>query len=331
MPRQMLPTGRRALGAVLLALLLAMATYTYVVKYRETKSGSEVCHPNLARLRAADGREVLLIGSLCVDLDEESSQLVTSAINAQGPDVVMLEGSPTAVSQAMLTTGHWEMLGLRRPNDTDWMHLDPSIRPVELSAPVKKRRFLQFFSGPPAPERSLVPIKVQYWAYHLLGSVGGNMAAAVAASSRLQVPLRFLGPPDGGQQGYAQVFMIAQQAAGELLEEERKKGQLSSDDMNVALQRAEKHVREVFEKWARDGRAECNRLMASLKQDASEIFNQQEDRARFIAEAVLKTMQDYKRGAVVLTTIEQYLSVQEQLEQAGFAYVSSCASKGQAP
>jgi len=176
-----------------------------------------------------------------------------------------------------------------------------------------------------------VPIKVQYWAYHLLGSVGGNMAAAVAASSRLQVPLRFLGPPDGGQQGYAQVFMIAQQAAGELLEEERKKGQLSSDDMNVALQRAEKHVREVFEKWARDGRAECNRLMASLKQDASEIFNQQEDRARFIAEAVLKTMQDYKRGAVVLTTIEQYLSVQEQLEQAGFAYVSSCASKGQAP
>eukprot|EP00439_Symbiodinium_sp_Y106_P034898 s310_g4.t1 len=59
--------------------------------------------------------------------------------------------------------------------------------------------------------------------------------------------------------------------------EERKKGQLSSEDMNVALQRAEKHVREVFDKWAHDGRAECNRLLETLKKEGPEIYSQQED------------------------------------------------------
>ncbi|OLQ14528.1 hypothetical protein AK812_SmicGene1306 [Symbiodinium microadriaticum] len=126
------------------------------------------------------------------------------------------------------------------------------------------------------------------------------------------------------------VNAIAQQAASELLEEERKKGQLSSEDMNVALQRAEKHVREVFDKWAHDGRAECNRLLETLKKEGPEIYSQQEERATRLAQAVLRTMEDYRRGAVVLTTIEQYIIVQKQLEEAGFVFVSQCATKGSA-
>lgn len=331
MPRQIVPpAARRPLGGLLLALLAAVAAYTYIAKYRETASGSSVCHPNLARLRANDGREILLIGTLCVDLDEESAGLVTNALNAQRPEVVMLEGSPPAVSNAMISTGHWEILGMRRPNDTEWMNLDPDLRPVELQRPPQKRRFWQLFSGPVAPERSLVPLKVSIWAYHLMSSVGGNLCATVAAASRLNVPLRFLGPPEGGMQGYVQVNAIAQQAASELLEEERKKGQLSSEDMNVALQRAEKHVREVFDKWAHDGRAECNRLLETLKKEGPEIYSQQEERATRLAQAVLRTMEDYRRGAVVLTTIEQYIIVQKQLEEAGFVFVSQCATKGSA-
>mmetsp|Transcript_148955 Transcript_148955/g.211598 ORF Transcript_148955/g.211598 Transcript_148955/m.211598 type:complete len:332 (-) Transcript_148955:60-1055(-) len=331
MPRQIVPpAARRPLGGLLLALLAAVAAYTYIVKYRETASGSTVCHPNLARLRANDGREILLIGTLCVDLDEESARLVTNALNAQHPEVVMLEGSPPAVSQAMISTGHWEILGIRRPNDTEWMNLDPELHPVELQRPRQKRGFLQLFSGSVAPERSLVPLKVNFWAYHLLSSVGGNLCATVAAASRLNVPLRFLGPPEGGMQGYVQVSAIANQAAGELLEEERKKGQLSSEDMNVALQRAEKHVREVFDKWAHDGRAECNRLLETLKKEGPEIYSQQEERASRLAESVLRTMEDYRRGAVVLTTIEQYVTVQKELEQAGFVFVSQCATKSSA-
>eukprot|EP00913_Durusdinium_trenchii_P012136 g11398.t2 len=187
MPRQMPPAARKLLGAVLVALLGVAALNTYLLKFREGKRGTTVSHPNLVFMRARDGREVLLIGTVPVDLDEESSRLVRDALNALQPEVVMLEGTPLAGVQAMMSSGRWEMQGLQKPNDTDWMHMDPE--PVEIREAPKKRRFLPFLSGPPAvPERSKVPMKVSFWAYHLTSAVGGNIAAAARAKVMALAP-----------------------------------------------------------------------------------------------------------------------------------------------
>ncbi|CAJ1359116.1 unnamed protein product [Effrenium voratum] len=178
---------------------------------------------------------VLLIGTVPVDLEEESSHLVIDALRALRPEVVMLEGTPLAGVQAMVSSGRWEMRGMRKPNDTDWMHLNPDIQPVEVIREPPKKRHFPFFSGPAAvPERSLVPIKVSFWAYHLTSAVGGNIAAAVTTAASQGVPVRFLGPRDSGVlPGFLKVQQIAEQAAKELLEEERRKGQLSSRALGI--------------------------------------------------------------------------------------------------
>lgn len=332
MPRQIPPAARRLLGAVLVALLVAAALNTYLVKYRDGRNGVSVTHPNLVFMKATDGREVLLIGTVPVDLDEESSKLVRDALNALRPEVVMLEGTPQAGVQAMISSGRWEMRGLRKPNDTDWMNLDPELPPVEIEEAPKKWRFLPFLSGPGgAPERSIVPVKVSFWAYHLTSAVGGNIAAAVTAAANQGVPLRFLGPKDNGMlQGYAQVTAFAAQAENELLEEERRKGQLSVDAMNSALQNAEKHIRKDGEKWLQDARGESNRLIEMIRdkisdESAGNALRMMQELASFLADGVDKTMQDYHRGAVVVS-VDKLPYVQDKLEQAGFLYLSQSTS-----
>ncbi|CAE8644763.1 unnamed protein product, partial [Polarella glacialis] len=256
-----------------LVALAAVAAVCRTFQVRTKRSSGQVqsgrmCHPNLARLRRADGREVLLIGTLPLDLDGESRKLVNNALSAQHPDIVMVEGTPAAGVSAMLMAGGWDMLGLRKPRELDWLDLGDA-QPVELPRPPpKKRGWLgKLISGSPQQiiERSLVPVKVGHWAYHLRGSVGGDIAAAVATAAATGVPLRFLGPQDGGLQGHVQVAMFAEQAANEMIEEEHKKGQMSAADMNAALQRAETHMREDAGRWLRDSRSESSRLMEHLQ------------------------------------------------------------------
>lgn len=289
-------------------------------------------HPNLVFMKAVDGREVLLIGAIPVDLDEESSRLVRDALNALRPEVVMLEGTPQAVCNAMVNCGRWEVRGMRKPNKTDWENLDPAIPPIAIEEAPKKWLFFPIFSGPGGvPEKSIVPIKVAFWAYHLTSAVGGNIAAAVTAAANQGVPLRFLGPKDNGMlMGYAQVRNFAGQAQNELLEEERRKGQLSVDFMNTALRSAERHIREEEEKWLRDARGESSRAIEMIRDRVSDEFagdalHMMQELAAFLAEGIDKTMQDYHRGAVVLT-VDRLPYVQDKLEQAGFAYLSQSTS-----
>eukprot|EP00931_Biecheleriopsis_adriatica_P074454 TRINITY_DN48505_c0_g1_i1.p1 TRINITY_DN48505_c0_g1~~TRINITY_DN48505_c0_g1_i1.p1 ORF type:complete len:331 (-),score=71.30 TRINITY_DN48505_c0_g1_i1:91-1083(-) len=325
---------QRPLRALCIVAAAAAVAYTVAVRRRQpVQSGEAMCHPNLARLRGEDGQEVLLIGTLPLDLDGSSRQLVTDALAAQRPDVVMVEGTPGAGVNAMLMSGRWDFLGMRKPNNTDWMDLGPDVAPVELPRPVQKKRgFLQLISGtsPQPPQRSLVPVKVGYWAYHLRGSVGGDVAIAVTTAAAKGVPLRFLGPSDGGFQGHVQVTLLAEQAARELLEEEHRKGQMSSSDMNAALKRAESHMRQDAGKWLRDARGETARLMQHLKEKmpeevSSAVTAKLEERASRMAEIIKKTMEeDFRRGAVVLA-VDQLVNVEGKLQQAGFSYVSQCA------
>jgi len=177
-----------------------------------------------------------------------------------------------------------------------------------------------------------VPVKVSVWAYHLTSAVGGNIAAAVAAAASQGVPLRFLGPKDSGmlQQGYMQVQLFAQQAANELLEEERRKGQLSADAMNTALQRAEKHIRKDQEKWLHDARGESERTIAAIRQQVSDeaagnAMDMMRELAAYLAAGVDKTMQDFRCGAVILS-VDKLSYVQDKLEEAGFQYLSQSTS-----
>lgn len=289
-----------------------------------------MCHPNLARLRSAEGQDVLLIGTLPLDLDGESGQLVRSALAAHRPDVVMVEGTPTAGVNAMLMSGRWDMLGMKKPNETDWTDLGADAQPVELPQRKAKRGFLQLLAGttPQVIERSLVPVKVGFWAYHLRGSVGGDVAVAVSTAAAKGVPLRFLGPADGGFQGHVQVTLLAEQAARELLEEEQKKGQMSSSAMNAALKRAELHMREDAGRWLRDARGESAKLMEHLRERTPEevssvVTAKLEERASGMAETISKTMEEFRRGAVVLA-IDQLVNVESKLLQAGYSYVSQC-------
>lgn len=331
MPRQISPAVKRLLGSILVALLVAAGINSYLVKYGDSRNAS-ITHPNLVFMRARDGREVLLIGTVPVDLDQESAHLVGDALNALQPEVVMIEGTPLAGMQAMMVSGRWEMRGIRKPKDTDWMHLDPSIPPVEVTEAPKRRGLLSIFSGPAGvAQKSLVPIKVSFWAYHLTSAVGGNIAAAVKAALNQGVPLRFLGPKDNGMlQGFMQVSQFANQAAGELLEEERRKGQLSGEAMNSALQRAEMNIAQEQGKWLQNARGEANRLIEKIKDQVSEdeagkAFGMMEEIAGFLADGVSKTMQDYHRGALIVY-VDKLSYVQDKLEQAGYAYISQSAA-----
>eukprot|EP00933_Yihiella_yeosuensis_P027253 TRINITY_DN2113_c1_g1_i8.p1 TRINITY_DN2113_c1_g1~~TRINITY_DN2113_c1_g1_i8.p1 ORF type:complete len:199 (+),score=37.53 TRINITY_DN2113_c1_g1_i8:462-1058(+) len=139
---------------------------------RHEKKPSATCHPNLAHLRGKDGQEVLLIGTLPVDLDGKSGGLLQKALQVLRPDIIMVEGTPTAGVSAMLMAGSWDLPGLKKPRDLDWTDIGDASA-VEISQPEqKKRRWLNLISAPPTRPviKSIVPVKVGYWAYHLRGS-----------------------------------------------------------------------------------------------------------------------------------------------------------------
>eukprot|EP00434_Breviolum_minutum_P022885 symbB.v1.2.020190.t1/scaffold1681.1/size106035/1 len=86
-----------------------------------------------------------------------------------------------------------------------------------------------------------------------------------------------------------QVSQFANQAAGELLEEERRKGQLSGEAMNSALQRAEMNIAQEQGKWLQNARGEANRLIEKIKDQVSEdeagkAFGMMEEIAGFLAD-----------------------------------------------
>lgn len=324
-----LPRRARRSLAVFLLLLLGGLACILLVRSRDVARPSPICHPNLSHLRDGDDREVLLIGTLPLDLDGASGSLVHGALGALRPDVVMVEGTWTAGVNAMLVSGRWELHGVTPPIRTNWSDIG-DMGPVELPRP-KKKGFLGF-GGSPArwPERSLVPVKVGKWAYHLRGLVGGDIASAVMDAASKGVPVKFLGPPDGGFQGHMQVSLLAQQAMSELLEEEGQRGsQMSSADVDAALRRAEGHVREDAGKWLRDARGETSRLKEQLSQRLpkemhTEMTHRLEERTVETVSRIASTMKAYRRGAMVLA-VDQLVAVESQLLRAGYSYISDCA------
>mmetsp|Transcript_83281 Transcript_83281/g.178526 ORF Transcript_83281/g.178526 Transcript_83281/m.178526 type:complete len:334 (+) Transcript_83281:62-1063(+) len=319
--------ARRPLAALLL-FLLGLASFLHV-QHKGVNRPGRICHPNLSHLRDSEDRELLLIGTLPLDLDGASGKLVHSALGALRPDVVMVEGTWMAGVNAMLVSGRWELHGMTPPISTNWSDIG-DMGPVELPRP--KKRGLLSFGGQPArwPERSLVPVYVGQWALHLRGSVGGDIASAVMVAGSRGVPVKFLGPPDGGFQGHMQVALLAQQAATELLEEEGQRGSLMpSADVEAAIRRAEVHVREDTGKWLNDARGETSRLMEQLNERVpakvkTEIENRLEERTAFTASRVASTMKAYRKGAAVFA-IDQLVAVESKLLQAGYSYVSKCA------
>lgn len=319
--------ARRPLAALLLLAALAAVCAGLVVTHG--REAGKVCHPSLSHLAGADGREVLLIGTLSLDLDGASGSLVRSALGALMPDVVMIEGTWTAGVNAMLLSGKWELHGgPPAPGSFNWTDTGDA-GPVELPRP-KRRGFLG--AGPPPrwPERSLVPVKVGNWAHHLRGSVGGDVAAAVTVAAASGVPVRFLGPQDGGFQGHVQVSLLAQQAAMELLEEEQQRGQqLAPADVDAALLRAESHVRDEAGKWLQDVRGETSRLTEHLRDRVPAkvrrtLAERMDMRTRGMAESISKAMESRRRGAVVLA-MDQLVAVEGRLKEAGYSYLSECA------
>lgn len=322
--------ARRPLAALLLLSVLASVGTLLASRRPQGTQASSLCHPTFSHLSAEGGREVLLIGTLSLDLDGASGALVREALSAQQPDVVMVEGTLTAGVNAMLLSGRWEQHGAPpAPGRFNWTDTGDAM-PVEL--PRQKRRGLLSWSAGPArwPDRSMVPVKVGYWAHHLRGSVGGDIAAAVTAAAASGVPVIFLGPRDGGFQGHVQVTLLAQQAATELLEEEQQRGaQMAPEDLNAALLRAEGHVRSEADKWLRDARSETSRLTEHLRErvppKVRDAFAERlELRTQGLADRIAGTMEEHERGAVVLS-VDQLVAVEGKLIDAGYTYVSNCA------
>lgn len=327
MPFVIPPAHRRPLAFVLLAVL---GTLVGVGIAKHKKHHHQICHPNLAHLRHSDGREVLLIGTLPLDLDGTSKALVKGALKSLGPDIVMVEGTATAGVTAMMISGGWEFDGAPpRPGLGDWKDTGDAL-PVVLQKEPKKRGWFEFGSRDAAmPDRSMVPVKVSSWANHLRGSVGGELAAAVSVAAAAGVPVHFLGPQDGGLQGHFQVYMLARQAALELIEEEQRRGsQMANSDMDAALLRAEEHIRKDGRKWLVDSRTEASRLMALINEKLppnvrEQLTHQLEERATGIATRVNGTMEAHRRGAVVLS-VDSLYAVEGKLKEAGYQRVSQC-------
>lgn len=329
--------ARRPIAAGFVAAV-AGAVVAAVVRSRKTETQvASVCHPNLSHLRGdEDGQEVLLIGTLPLDLEGASRALVRSSLDVLRPDVVMVEGTWTAGLSAMFFSGTWELHGLTPPGGLNWTDIGDA-KPMEIVVQRPKKGFLGLGGGPPGPPppklpaRSLVPLKVRNWAYHLLASVGAEVAAAVTAAAASGVPVRFLGPADGGGQGHVLVNMLARTAAMELLQEEHQHGsQLSNTYVDDALRRAEAHVREDAGKWLRDARAETRRFGEHMQSGQvpahirSFYAEQSEARQEGTASRIKEAMQAFKKGAAVLP-VDQLVGVEARLLQAGYSFVSQCA------
>lgn len=324
--------GRRTLGgSFLLAAVLAAIVGTFHSRHRALLRSKAVCHPNLSHLRNEQGHEVLLIGMTPLDLEGASTKLVQRALQQLRPDVVMVEGFFPSAVNAMMLTGKWETHGISRPGLGDWTDIGNS-EAVELPRP-KKRGWGWFaVPGQPVPwlERSLVPVKVGSWAKYLRGSVGGAVAAAVQIAASRGIPLRFLGPADGGMQGFVQVAMLAQRAAMELLEEEHSKGvQLSSRELDAPLRRAQSRILEDTRKWQEDARAEHSRLTEfienKLPQEARvQVAQRVQALTSGTAARISSSMKDYRRGGVVLAA-DQLVMVEKSLKEAGYHVISQCA------
>lgn len=317
----------------------AASVYAAVSVSRRGKTeANAVCHPNLSHLRHEDGREVLLIGTLPLDLDGASRALVTSSLHVLRPDIVLVEGTWTAGLNAMLFSGSWQLHGVVPARGFNWTDIGDA-QPVQIMTQKPKKGWFSFAFGagsppPRLPERSLVPLKVRNWAHHLRGSVGTDIAAAVAAASAAGVPVRFLGPEDGGLQGHMMVSMLANQAAMELLGEEHQRGsQMPNTDVDAALRRAEMHVREDGQKWVHDGREETSRSAHRLAEYMTarvpeklreQLTEHRQARIDGTASRIGESMEAFRKGAVVLS-VDQLVAVEEKLVQAGFSFLSQCA------
>lgn len=321
---------RRPLGAALvISVVVAVCSFIIARRGDHVKVNS-ICHPNLSHLRNSDGRDVLLVGTLPLDLDGASEALVANAIGALRPDVVMVQGTWTAGVNAMILSGRWELDGAPpMPSASNWTDIGDAA-PVELSSP-RKHGWFSLLGGPPPrfPERSLVPVKVGSWVHYLRGAVGGDIAAAVTSAAKFGVPVHYLGPADGGFQGHVQVSLLAQQAAMELMEEEQQRGaQMAPEDVDAALRRAEAHVREDASKWLRDARSETERLTEHLRARVPAkvrraLTERLEMRTSGTAERIVGTMHAHQRGAVVLS-VDMLVAVEEKLDKAGYSYISKC-------
>jgi len=330
----LIPGRSRGLGALLLGVALGSL---WVFLATQPRSGTSAmrggcCHPNLSRLRDADGREIVLIGTLALDLDGISSDLVNNALERMQPEVVMVEGHPHAGVNAMVLTGRWEIhgappVGVKASN---WSDIGDA-EPVEIVVQ-KPQGWRSIFAGPPPrwPDRSYVPLKVEKWSLWLRGSVGADVAAAATFAAANSVPLRFLGPHDGGQQGHIQVSLLAQRALSELLSEEHQRGQLLPQaDVDAALHRAENHVRQDAAKWLEDVRSTTAKLNELVQQNVPNeqreaVIHRWEEKQQSMALHIQNAMDNYRRGAVVLN-VDQLVGVEGYLIQAGFSYVSECA------
>lgn len=292
---------------------------------------SKVCHPNLARLEDAEGREVLLIGSLPLDLDGASGRLVSGALQALKPDVVMVEGTWAAGVNAMFLAGRWELHGMPPlpASGANWTDTE-EVAPVDIPQP-KRKGIFRAYQGPMPnlPERSIVPVKVGRWAHHLRTSVGGEFVAALTSAANSGVHVVFLGPEDGGFQGHMQVTMLAQQAARELLEEESQNGELAVVDVDAALKRAEARILAEARRWLRDGRGETARLRSGISERAppevvKTIEKRIAERIGGAAERIHSNMREYRRAAVIIS-VDELVDVEAKLLEAGYTYVSDCA------
>eukprot|EP00928_Gymnodinium_smaydae_P075457 TRINITY_DN5848_c1_g1_i1.p1 TRINITY_DN5848_c1_g1~~TRINITY_DN5848_c1_g1_i1.p1 ORF type:complete len:351 (-),score=73.34 TRINITY_DN5848_c1_g1_i1:29-1081(-) len=292
-----------------------------------------LCHPSLSRLRSSDGRDVVLIGTLPLDLDGVYRDLVDQVLRALRPDMIVVEGTWKAGASSMLHSGKWKMEGTQLTVD-DWRDIGDAL-PVKLKRP-QRRGFFSFLKGigqPPLwPDRSYVPLKVGNWAKHLRMSVGGDIASAVTAGAATGVPVHFLGPEGADLQGHVQVSVLAQQAARELLQQEASQGmRLPNSEIDAALLRAEARLRADAERWLRDARGETRRILSLLQdrggpQDREDFARRLSERAAAAATnvlAALRSAPDLRKAAIVLP-VEHLAGVEEHLSKAGYAYVSDC-------
>jgi len=300
-------------------------------RQHRSSSAASVQHPNLSRLRhEADGREVLLIGTLPLDLDGTSRCLVSDALAVLKPDVVMVEGTPMAGMSAMVLSGQWRLPGFSPPNFTERANIGDAPA-VTVVVEKKRRGFLGMFGGSEmqsrTPQQSIVPVKVNVWAHHLMSAVGGDVAEALGAAASSGVPVLWLGPDEGSFQGHMQVALLAEQAVRELLEEEAQIGvQMPSVDVDAALLSAENRIREDAARWLLDARgqtARMTRMMADRlpPQVRDQLDQKLRSRAFDAAKRIVTTMGDYSTGAVVIS-VDQLVSVEEMLLRNGFRYVA---------
>eukprot|EP00929_Paragymnodinium_shiwhaense_P020981 TRINITY_DN13811_c0_g1_i1.p1 TRINITY_DN13811_c0_g1~~TRINITY_DN13811_c0_g1_i1.p1 ORF type:complete len:347 (+),score=86.31 TRINITY_DN13811_c0_g1_i1:55-1095(+) len=288
-----------------------------------------VQHPNLSRLRREDGAEVLLIGTLPLDLDGQSKSLVSGALEALQPDVVMVEGSPMAGVSALVLSGQWQMHGMPPPNFTERANIGDAA-PVAIQVVQQKRGFLGLGGAPEVPRlpsESIVPVKVGTWAHHLMSAVGGDVAQAVSSAASYGVPVLWLGPQEGSFQGHMQVAMLAEQAVKELLEEEGQMGgQMPTADVDAALLSAESRIRFDSAKWLLDARGMTARMTSTMgdrvpPEVREELAQRLRHRAFEAAMRINSAMREYSKGAVVIS-VDQLVGVEDMLLRNGFRYVS---------